>query len=271
MAVELQIPTLSAIGKWQDYRQAIYGDSFSWGPVLVADKVDFVVMHHSVTAQTAKSDGNWRAECDKIAHLHVDGRGWGGIGYRLIICSDGTVAYVGDLSHGGSNVANNNDHEIGICFVGDFTKELPTANQVHSAYLLCTFLLGLEAFPQLTGWDCVIGHQDTYQHPKFPGATATACPGSNWKVAGDNLRTRIIQDNWSGYPSPSPVVATPPPAPPPSPTPPPVPPTPPVDPCENIKKELDTVKAKLYEIDTVMNGSGWWWVKYRKVKEALSR
>lgn len=198
MAISVSIPSLGS--KFKDYRDEIVGDSYNWGPVIKPQDIEFFTFHHSVTAQTAKVDGNWKAECDKIANLHL-ARGWGGVGYRFIICSDGTVAYVGDLSHGGSAVGNKNNIMFSACFVGDFTKELPTAAQIHSAHLLAKhFLDNMPAYPKLDSWDDIKGHRDEQ---------ATTCPGDFWRVAG-GLRERILGDIWQGYPNPQPVIIAPP-------------------------------------------------------------
>lgn len=202
MPVQLSIPSLG--DKFQDYRDPIPGDSYNWGPVINAKDIKYLTFHHSVTKQTAKVDGNWKKECDILAKLHLN-RGWKGIGYRFVICSDGTVSYVGDLSHGGSGVAGNNNIMFSICFVGDFTKELPTAMQIHSAHLLAKhFLLNMPQYPNLKSWDQVIGHQDASKLLRLNGAEPTACPGSNWRVPIDSLRDRILQDRWLGYPDPKP-------------------------------------------------------------------
>lgn len=217
MPVNLTIKSLG--NKFQDFRQEISGDSFSWGPVIDPKKIKYFAIHHSVTKQTAKNDGNWKAEAETIAKLHI-ARGWAGVGYRFIICSDGTVAYVGDLGRGGSAVGGNNHQIFSACLIGDFTKELPTAAQVHSAHLLAKhFLTEMPAYPNLDSWDDVIGHQDAYSLLKLSGSEPTACPGSNWRTQGDSLRSRILDDRWQGYPKPEPVVEQP------TPTPPPTPPT----------------------------------------------
>lgn len=201
--INLSIPSLG--DKFQDYRMDIRGDSFNWGPVVNASKIKYFALHHSVTPQTAKTDGNWKKECDKIADLHIDGRGWAGIGYCFIICSDGTVAYVGDLSHGGSAVGGNNDTIFSACMVGDFTKELPTATQIHSAHILVDWFINhMPQYPLITSWDNLIGHQDAASILKLPGAEPTACPGTNWRSAGDSLRDRVIADRFTGYPDPQP-------------------------------------------------------------------
>lgn len=176
MPVNLSIPSLGS--KFQDYRQGIPGDSFSWGPVITATQIRFFTFHHSVTKPT----GNWKEECDTIARLHVN-QGWGGVGYRFIICSDGTVAYVGDLSRGGSAVANHNHEMFSACLVGDFTKHLPTDAQIDSAHKLAKhFLTQMPQYPNLASWDQIKGHKDF---------NATACPGSSWP---NDMRDRIVKN-----------------------------------------------------------------------------
>lgn len=237
MPVSISILSLGA--KLQDYRQDIPGDSFNWGPVITATKIDAFTFHHSVTKQTAKTDKNWKAECNTIANLHV-AQGWAGVGYRFIICSDGTVAYVGDLSRGGSAVADHNDHMFSACFVGDFTKELPTAAQVHSAYLLAKhFLTQMPQYPSLKDWTQIHGHKDF---------NPTACPGSNW-TGPDNLRDRVINDNFTGYPNPQPggIPVTPQP--------------PPVTTdykklAETLQKEIDRLRAIIRSSTDTLNTSG---------------
>jgi len=229
MPVNIQIPELG--DKFKDYRDDIPGDSYSWGPVIKANEIQYFTFHHTVTKQTAKLDGNWKAECDKIANLHISPpNAWGGVGYRFIICSDGTVAYVGDLSHGGSAVANKNDIMFSAAFVGDFTKELPTAAQVHSAHLLAKFFLTqAPQYPKLDSWDDIKGHREF---------NPTACPGSAWKTEGDNLYTRIRDDKWQGYPDPQPTTTPAPPS----------DPIPPVDPCEQLKKDLADANQKIDDL-----------------------
>lgn len=272
MSVTIAIPELG--DKFQDYRNPIPGDSYNWGPAIVATDIRYFAFHHSVTPQTAKNDGNWRAECDRIANEHL-AQGWGGVGYRFIICSDGTVAYVGDLSHGGSAVAGNNNIMFSACLIGDFTRELPTAAQVHSAHILADFFLNrMPQYPNLDSWDDIIGHQDASALLHLSGATPTACPGSNWRDPNDSLRSRIINDRYAGYPNPQPTwdlpVVTPPPA-----TQPPAPPTappttqppastqPPAVPAGDVGSgtvptpTTNPYKDAILSINTIVNHSSW--------------
>lgn len=205
--VELSIPTLG--NRFVDYREGILGDSYNWGPTLQADKVKYFAFHHSVTPQTAKNDGNWKAECDRIASEHVNGNGWGGVGYRFIICSNGVVAYVGDLSHGGSAVANHNDVIISACMIGDFTKQLPTDKQIQSAHDLADWFINhMPQYPLINDWDkSVIGHKDAAVIFNDP-SIATACPGSSWP---NDMKWRIKTGTvYTPQPVPTPPVVVPP-------------------------------------------------------------
>lgn len=252
MPVNLAIPTLGS--KFQDYRDEIYGDSYQWGPIINASKIEYFTIHHSVTPQTAKNDGNWKAECDRIAREHVDGNHWGGVGYRFIICSDGTVAYVGDLSRGGSAVTGNNDIMFSACLIGDFTKELPTAYQVYSAHILCDWFINhMPQYPRINNWANIIGHQDTYSLLHLPWATPTACPGSNWKTQGDNLYSRIQNNSFVGYPDPQPPIAT-------------SLPFPPVV----VEVDCSTYISGLQQIKATMYAKMFFWKKMRKIKEVLA-
>lgn len=197
MAVSVTIPALGNL--FIDDRDRCPGDSYTIGPVIKPDDIQFFTFHHSVTAQTAKVDGNWQKEVDTICNLHIPR--FGGVGYRFIICSNGMVAYVGDLSHGGAAVADKNNIMFSACLVGDFTKELPTASQIHSAHLLAKhFLDNMPAYPNLISWDQIKGHKNW---------NPTACPGTNWEGVADSLRNRVLGDIWQGYPAPLPVLPTP--------------------------------------------------------------
>lgn len=173
--IKILIPELG--NKYVDDRDRVWGDSYNWSFDRTTSQVEYIAIHHSVTAQT----GNWQNEVDVIANTHKN-KGWGGIGYHFVVCSDGTVAYVGDVGLGRANVENQNEKVIGICFVGDFTKQLPTDSQIKSGHILINFLINLKIWPKLTSWDKVKGHQEF---------KATACPGSNWKVGGDSFYERL--------------------------------------------------------------------------------
>lgn len=191
MPVTISIPSLGS--KFQDYRDGIPGDSYAWGPVITATNIRYFTFHHSVTAQT----GNWKQECDTLATIHLN-QGWGGVGYRFVICSDGTVAYVGDLGRGGSAVGYHNHEMFSACFIGDFTKlASPNAAQIRGAHLLAKhFLTAMPQYPNLSSWNQVKGHKEF---------NPTACPGNNWKD-GTNLYNKIVTYQPETAPTPPPTI-----------------------------------------------------------------
>lgn len=177
--------------KWQDDRQTIWGDSFNWSWVRPWNQLQGILIHHSVTKHEATADD--------VALLHK-ARGWGGIGYHFVITKDGVVHYVGDISTARAHVENKNEKFIGICMIGDFTKHLPSDEQIMSAHdLVKFFLTETPSLPTLNNWNQLGGHKDQQ---------ATACPGSSWP---NDMRQRIIDRRiYSPVTPPTPPVVTPP-------------------------------------------------------------
>lgn len=186
---------LVELGRWKDVRPTIWGDSYNWSWVRPWNQLKYLVIHHSVTKHDATAED--------VALLHK-ARGWGGIGYHFVIEKSGLVKYVGDISTARANVANLNEQVIGICLIGDFTKHLPSDEQIESAHDLCKFFLTeTPSLPTLVSWDQLKGHKDF---------NPTACPGSSFP---NDMRQRIIDRRiYSPQPDPIPVPPTPTPQPP---------------------------------------------------------
>ena len=156
----LFIPDLK--DRFVDYRKDIWGDSFTWSWERKPTEVKHLVIHHSASDHDATPDD--------IALFHYL-RGWSGIGYHYIVTEDGKVWYVGDVSTARANVANMNEKVIGICMVGNFTKHLPSDEQIKSTHLLCKFFIEQPQWPSLNDWSSVVGHKELDN---------TACPGDSW-------------------------------------------------------------------------------------------
>jgi hypothetical protein len=105
----------------------------------------YIVIHHSATdAGSAKAfDAAHKERRDN------NGRLWEGLGYDFVI-GNGTGSGDGAVEVGyrwrdqkrGAHAGNDlmNEQGIGICLVGDFTKDHPTAAQMRSLSRLCNFL-----------------------------------------------------------------------------------------------------------------------------------
>lgn len=251
---DIYIPYFRDSGKWLDYRQGIWGNSYTWDWERKTTDLQYLAIHHSVTNVNPDWVGTEGAKkySDQIASIHK-ARGWAGVGYHFIICPDGTLVYVGDAGTARANVANANEKVMGICLIGNFTKHLPSDQQIHSAHELTWWFDSQRAvWPNLKSSyeEMVGGHKDL--NKKF-GNPGTQCPGDSWPI---DMKDRIKNDmvySPQPEPTPPPVDPTPPPVDPVEPPPvepPPVDPTPPPssDCCEELRVEIHNLKIKDEEL-----------------------
>jgi len=137
----------------------------SWAVPLRRDW-RYIVVHHSATPSGS-------AQSFHAAHLK---RGWDGLGYHFVI-GNGKGMRDGQIQSGfrwpkqreGAHAGDDlfNQHGIGICLVGDFSKSAPTAKQMKSLRRLCDFLSAY----------CAVSPQNLRLHGDF---RKTACPGKHF-------------------------------------------------------------------------------------------
>lgn len=116
-----------------------------------------IIIHHSATSS---------GDVQSFHRYHIDNNGWYGVGYHYVILKDGTVQQGRPLDVQGAHAGGNNADSIGICLVGNFETEQPTAAQYQALADLISFvesLLGRSLSIQL--------HSDVNN---------TACPGKNF-------------------------------------------------------------------------------------------
>ncbi|HEX2972928.1 MAG TPA: peptidoglycan recognition family protein [Tepidisphaeraceae bacterium] len=150
---------------------AVSGVPSEWLPAAPANPWQWIVIHHSATPSGSA------ASFDQAHRL----KGWDELGYHFVIGNgigspDGRIE-VGPRwvhqKHGAhAKTPDNrfNDFGIGICLVGNFDLDRPTAAQIRSvarltAYLMQTYHIGA---------DHVLGHSD---------CKPTDCPGRHVSVA----------------------------------------------------------------------------------------
>jgi len=130
---------------------------------------EYIIIHHSATRE-----GN--AEAFRNHHKNVNG--WRDIGYHYII-GNGSQSGDGQVEKGRAenesgahcNVDRMNYRSIGICLVGNFQEQRPTAAQMESLRRLCRDIMGRYKIPSSK----ILGHGEV------KGA-ATACPGRNFDM-----------------------------------------------------------------------------------------
>jgi N-acetyl-anhydromuramyl-L-alanine amidase AmpD len=100
------------------------------GSLAKRSTIDMIVLHHAAAKQCTIYN---------IHHWHL-GNGWQGCGYHYFINKNGEI-YQGRPDNAiGSHAKNYNSTSIGICFQGDFEKEIPTQTQIDAGLELIEYL-----------------------------------------------------------------------------------------------------------------------------------
>jgi N-acetylmuramoyl-L-alanine amidase len=128
------------------------------------NKPDYIVIHHSATTQ---------GDAETFRKNHIEVKGWRDIGYHYVV-NNGTYRQDGLIEIGRTEAEDGahckadkmNFKSIGICLVGDFDKQKPTAAQMTSLVRLCKDIMFRHKIPPFK----ILGHGEVL------GAD-TACPG----------------------------------------------------------------------------------------------
>lgn len=161
-----------------------------WIPSAPANSWRWIVIHHSATpaGSAALIDRAHRAQ------------GWDEMGYHFVI-GNGTASRDGQIevgtrwpkqkwgAHAKTPDQQYNNFGIGICLVGNFDIDRPSAAQLRSVAKLTAYLMRTYHIPA----NHVIGHSDT---------KATDCPGRHMSVADiRRLASQLAQDTGTAAPT----------------------------------------------------------------------
>jgi uncharacterized protein (TIGR03437 family) len=146
--------------------------------------VTHLVVHHSAGANTATS---WPAVIRSIWVLHVQGNGWNDIGYNFLIDPNGVI-YEGRAGGDGvigAHFSGVNTGTMGVCLLGTYSTQPPTAAAIASLSQLLTAKAQrwrldpsgqtLHAASGLT-LNVISGHRDAGLSTRASGTTE--CPGN---------------------------------------------------------------------------------------------
>ena len=143
-------------------------------PTIV--NVTHLIVHHSATGNTSS---NWAAVVASFFDTHVNTNGWSDIGYNYLIAPDGTL-FVG--RGGGENVQGAhfcglNANTMGICMIGTYTTEQPTALAVEKLRKVLAWKAS-EKNIDPTGRSLLANYGTSYNHISgHRDGCATSCPG----------------------------------------------------------------------------------------------
>lgn len=103
----------------------------NWGGALAKrSKIDMIVLHHAAAKNcTIYNIHQW--------HL---ANGWSGFGYHYFVRKDGRIFKGRPDDTIGSHAKGYNSTSLGICFEGDFEKEIPTQAQIDAGIELVEYL-----------------------------------------------------------------------------------------------------------------------------------
>jgi N-acetyl-anhydromuramyl-L-alanine amidase AmpD len=87
------------------------------------ESVKRIVIHHS---------GTKTGDPQSFAQFHVKHCGWPGIAYHYVISKAGTIWKCNIIQSITYHAKGANADSIGICLVGDFTKDDPTGAQIYA-------------------------------------------------------------------------------------------------------------------------------------------
>ena len=133
-----------------------------------------IIIHHSLTEDSGTV--SWGA----IREYHVGVNGWKDIGYHYGIerVGDRYEILKGRMDNAvGAHCQGFNDDSIGICMVGNFDYERPTAEQVELCLKLCRSLMEIYGIKS----DQILGHWETYALRDMP--PQKSCPGILFSMA----------------------------------------------------------------------------------------
>tara|TARA_R100000655_G_scaffold108154_1_gene159584 strand:- start:203 stop:673 length:471 start_codon:yes stop_codon:yes gene_type:complete len=80
-------------------------------------EINKIIIHCSATVEGVN------VSAATIKRWHVQGRGWSDIGYHYVIGIDGAIEYGRPINRAGAHVKGENEHSIGICYIGGLSEK----------------------------------------------------------------------------------------------------------------------------------------------------
>ncbi|BAM02653.1 peptidoglycan recognition protein family protein [Phycisphaera mikurensis] len=131
--------------------------------VRAMNGVSRITVHHSAMAMRGTSANETADMLESIREGHLK-RGWADIGYHFAVDRGGRVLACRDVRYQGAHAAENNEHNVGVCVLGNFDEQAPAAAQLNALHAALTSLAAAGRVPMSR----IHTHQEL---------NPTACPG----------------------------------------------------------------------------------------------
>ncbi len=143
--------------------------------------VTTITVHHDGLDQLIWSTDQ-RAMAERIERYRVGhlARGWGDIGYHLVIDRSGVLWQGRSIRWQGAHVKNHNEGNIGVLVMGNFEEQKPTAAQIQTLRRVIVDLRRVYG----------VREGQLYTHREWPDAD-TLCPGRNLQPRVSTLRHQL--------------------------------------------------------------------------------
>ncbi len=143
--------------------------------------VTTITVHHDGLDQLIWSTDQ-RAMAERIERYRVGhlARGWGDIGYHLVIDRSGVLWQGRSIRWQGAHVKNHNEGNIGVLVMGNFEEQKPTAAQIQTLRRVIVDLRRVYG----------VREGQLYTHREWPNAD-TLCPGRNLQPRVSTLRHQL--------------------------------------------------------------------------------
>ncbi len=172
------------------------GNDLLW-PYEFRKETKGIVVHHTVTAAADDVD-DFSPIVNAIYEYHTNTRGWGDIGYNILVAPNGQVfeGRAGGFDVAGAHARGYNYETFGIAMIGNFEIDVPSSTQLDA---LMRSIISVASNYDLdindtytangTTEDVLSGHRDVGK---------TACPGKNMYAllpAVRKITSKILNTN----------------------------------------------------------------------------
>jgi len=165
-------------------------------PGRVTTEINHCIIHHSAGNT---SDTNYTNIIRNIYLLHTESNGWDDIGYNYVVAGNGQI-YNGRDPQGagdedniqGAHFCAKNSGTMGICLLGNYDVDTPSASLIQSVEKLLTWKLYKE---NLSAKDSSIHPQNGSKYLATIGqhkdGCSTLCPGKNTTTLITDIRSNV--------------------------------------------------------------------------------